>query len=158
MAEGNRGHLDRKKFPDWAKRKDVGIAADEENGAVERRDHSKNMPTVGEEFGFLITPRWYQDENHREEGYQWVICIMDLPNPMRNDFSYVRVALVGFGMKGFLFWVETEYTQWKTDERVVLPQNFLLAWGGLRLFRVVAWCVSLEWIGRIAESGQMLEN
>ena len=57
IEEGNRGHIDMEKFLAWVMRKDVGIAAGDEGGTVERRDHAKNIPTVGEEFGFLIIPR-----------------------------------------------------------------------------------------------------
>ena len=47
IEEGDRGHLGRKKFPEWAKYKNVGIASDEETGSVERRGRAKNMPTAG---------------------------------------------------------------------------------------------------------------
>ena len=35
MEEGNRGHIVRKKFPEYVTRKDVGIAVHDETGEVE---------------------------------------------------------------------------------------------------------------------------
>ena len=35
MGEGNRGHIDRKKSPERAMRKEVGIAADDVTGSEE---------------------------------------------------------------------------------------------------------------------------
>ena len=57
MGEGNRCHLDREKFPEWPIRKNFGIASGEKIGSVERMGRADHMPTVGEEFGFLIIRR-----------------------------------------------------------------------------------------------------
>ena len=54
---GDGGRLDRGEFPEWANCEYAGVALGEETGSVERRGRAKDMPTVREEFGFLIIPR-----------------------------------------------------------------------------------------------------
>ena len=60
----------KQKFAEWIRRDVDGIAEDVNTGSVEWVE--KNMPTVGEEFGFLIIPMAYREENHLGECYQWV--------------------------------------------------------------------------------------
>ena len=62
-----------KQFPEWAMYKEVGVTLGSETGDVERKQNVQTMPNFGEEFGFLVIFGEYREENHCDEGYQWVI-------------------------------------------------------------------------------------
>ena len=68
LGETNAQSPEKKRFVVRIRRKGDGITTDVNTGEVEWE--AKNMPTVGEEFGFLIIPRWYQEGNHFGECYQ----------------------------------------------------------------------------------------
>ena len=58
----------KKKFAERIRWGEEGIISDVNTGEVEWE--VKNMPTVGEGFGFLIISRGYQEWNHLDECYQ----------------------------------------------------------------------------------------
>ena len=70
ISDGDLWNMGREMFPEWTQCKNVGIAVAESDGEVECRDFAKNMPSIGEGFGFLIIPMGYREENHFDEGYQ----------------------------------------------------------------------------------------
>ena len=57
----------KKKFPEWDKWKNNGVKVNKRTGAAGREE--KNMPTIGEEFGFSIFSR-NRETNHREQDSQ----------------------------------------------------------------------------------------
>ena len=61
---------EKKRFAEWIQYNKVAITVDEQTGSVGRKRSVRNMPTVGEEFGFLVIPSGYPERNHFDAGYQ----------------------------------------------------------------------------------------